>query len=456
MQVTSFYRPENPRIFAKVPGSSRLFCSCTARAILILALLALFGFLPGSLISAQAEEPVAFQASNLEVSILPRLGYFQLDITSSEYAGSAEQIEGFSISQNDEGSALYVEIDGVEVDAAKNYRIQEHDEFKAVSLAPGRVAGEDAGNSDTKASTLIVTFHSPHILQFAADPELAQRVYFRLASLSGERLSWSPPLAATRQKVKIATTGSSQRHEATEERSENLESTDEFLSGAGSVLLDSGSSTIGEDFGVKRRAQSPDGEEQRRGSSRGLSSETSDEGILSESAEEAASRETEQQASRVEIPSGKNLFYLATGLMLLGTAVAYLYLVSGKRRGRRGRTSSIHSSSGQGNPGSKAQSHASVSGELSSPAPAVAAKLDRALAILGFQKSLAEIDLEELRERYKHLAKIFHSDKISAQTPAEIREVAEEKFREIKDAYELVYKEITGRTVQSDPSISES
>ena len=62
---------------------------------------------------------------------------------------------------------------------------------------------------------------------------------------------------------------------------------------------------------------------------------------------------------------------------------------------------------------------------------------DNAYVILGIQKSASD---EEVKMAYREMAKKYHPDKV-AHLGEEVKKAAEEKFRNVNDAYDLIKKE---------------
>lgn len=87
-------------------------------------------------------------------------------------------------------------------------------------------------------------------------------------------------------------------------------------------------------------------------------------------------------------------------------------------------------------------SHQHSSGQYQRQAtkPALFTDIDRACDILGVT---TEVTLEELKDTYKSLAKAYHPDLLRAKNVSDKRlEAAEDKLRQINDAYALLQKHI--------------
>ncbi|MCB0332393.1 MAG: DnaJ domain-containing protein [Bdellovibrionales bacterium] len=45
---------------------------------------------------------------------------------------------------------------------------------------------------------------------------------------------------------------------------------------------------------------------------------------------------------------------------------------------------------------------------------------------------------DEIKARYRHLVKVFHTDKLGPDLPGEIRELSTEQFRRVQEAYDQI------------------
>jgi DnaJ like chaperone protein len=64
---------------------------------------------------------------------------------------------------------------------------------------------------------------------------------------------------------------------------------------------------------------------------------------------------------------------------------------------------------------------------------------DSAYSVLGLASDASD---EELKHRYRTLVKEYHPDRIASKgLPEEFTRFAQDKFREIQDAYEMIKKD---------------
>jgi len=297
----------------------------------------------------------------------------------------------------------------------RNFIFKGHHELRGLTLIPA--------DSDSLELRLhfnrLANFRISSVRKFLGEKEVV--LYIQAPSSAQQALVWNK--VETVDAIASSETNNSvtpvDEVMEIEENSSAIESADEFLSGAGSVLLRRDSDDITEDFFLDEPL--PKKFKKRK----------SDGSLTTDSfptVRYAPKDQIRKQGKPLRI-FGVSFLRLSIVAGLFTFSLILFWLLS--RRNLKERKA----------PKRRVRTKKA---ELKQP-NLVDTSYQKALSVLGLpETSLDALELNDVRDRYKHLAKVFHADKLAAkELPAEMQTLAKDEFRKIKEAYNLLLNRLS-------------